>query len=125
MMMPVVASAQLGHTASIATKVPFDFVVANRVVPAGRCVLQAANAADTVLIRNDDSMVRLFSSTSVAETSSTPASDQLVFRKYGNRYFLAAIRLRGSHVMYEIPESKEEAGLRLHQSSSEETLHAF
>jgi hypothetical protein len=70
MMMPVVASAQLGHTASIATKVPFDFVVANRVVPAGKCVLQAANAADTILIRNDDSMVRLFSSTSVAETSS-------------------------------------------------------
>jgi hypothetical protein len=68
MVMPILATAQFGHTASISTQVPFEFVVGDRVVPAGKCVLQAANAAaDTILIRNDDKMVRLFSSTSLGD----------------------------------------------------------
>jgi hypothetical protein len=127
LMTPLLASAQFSHTASMATQVPFDFVVGDRVVPAGKCVLQAANtAAHTIVIRNDDTRVRLFSSLSTDETPTAPATDQLLFRKYGSRYFLAAIRLEGSRVMYQIPESKEEAGLRLRsQPSLEETIHAF
>jgi len=124
---PLLASAQLGHSVSIVTQVPFQFVVGDRVVPAGQCILQAANAGvDTIVIRNDASMVRLFSSTSVDETRTAPATNQLLFRQYGNRYFLAAVRLQGSRVMYEIPESRGEAELRLqNQTLSQETIHAF
>ncbi len=126
MMMPLLATAQLGQKVSIGTQVPFDFVVGDRVVPAGKCILQAANAADTILIRNDDKMVRLFSPTSLGEARGVSASDELVFHKYGDRYFLAAVRLEGSRIVYELPESKEEAGLRLqNQPSAEETIHAF
>jgi hypothetical protein len=126
-MMPVLGHAQLGRTTSIETRVPFDFVVSDRVVPAGKCVVKAADAAaDTIVIRNDNTRVRLFSSTSIGETATMPGTDQLVFRKYGSRYFLAAIRLEGSRLMYQLPESKEEAGLRMrNQASSEEILHSF
>ena len=41
--MPMLATAQFGQTVSISTQVPFEFVVGDRVVPAGKCVLQAAN----------------------------------------------------------------------------------
>ena len=105
----------------------FHFVVGDRVVPAGKCVLQAANAAaDTILIRNDDKMVRLFSSTSLGDARNVPASNQLVFHKYGERYFLAAVRVQGTRIMYWLPESKQETRLRQQdQSSAEETIHAF
>jgi len=109
MVMPMLATAQLAHTVSISTQVPFEFVVGDRVVPAGKCVLQAANAAaDTILIRNDDKMVRLFSSTSLGDARNVPASNQLVFHKYGERYFLAAVRVQGTRIMYWLPG--EQAG---------------
>ena len=126
-MTPLLASAQLGHTVSIATQVPFQFVVGDRVVPAGKCVLQAANLADdTILIRNDDKMVRLFSATSLGEARQPAASNELVFHKYGDRFFLAAVRLQGSRVEYQLPLSREETGLlQQNQPSAEETIHAF
>ena len=127
MMTPLLASAQLGHAPAIATQVPFQFVVGDRVVPAGKCILQAANAADdTILIRNDDKMVRLFSATSLGEARQSAASNELVFHKYGDRFFLAAVRLQGSRVEYQVPQSREEIGLRQqNQPSAEETIHAF
>ncbi|MGE5054570.1 MAG: hypothetical protein ACM3WP_10430 [Acidobacteriota bacterium] len=127
MVMPMLATAQFGQTVSISTEVPFEFVVGDRVVPAGKCVLQAANAAgDTILIRNDDKMVRLFSATSLGDASNIPASNQLVFHKYGERYFLAAVRVQGTRIMYWLPEGKQETRLRQQdQSSAEETIHAF
>ena len=127
MVMPMLATAQLGQTVSISTEVPFEFVVGDRVVPAGRCVLQAANAAaETILIRNDDKMVRLFSTTSLGDARNVPTSNQLVFHKYGERYFLAAVRVQGTRLMYWLPESRQETKLRLQdQSPAEETIHAF
>jgi hypothetical protein len=125
--MPMLATAQFGQTVSISTQVPFEFVVGDRVVPPGKCVLQAANAAaDTILIRNDEKMVRLFSATTLGDARNLPASNQLVFHKYGERYFLAAVRVQGNRVMYWLPESRQETRLRQQdQSSAEETIHAF
>jgi hypothetical protein len=124
--MPMLATAQFGQTVSISTQVPFEFVVGDRVVPAGKCVLQAANAAaETILIRNDDKMVRLFSSTSLGDARNVPTSNQY-FTNTGERYFLAAVRVQGTRIMYWLPESKQEARLRQQdQSSAEETIHAF
>lgn len=125
-LMPLLASAQLSHTVAITTQVPFEFAVGDRVIPAGNYIVQAANSAsNTLLIRHADTTLRLFSSTYVGETREAPETDELVFHKYGDRYFLSAIRLEGSRVVYEIPESKEEFALRMrNESSTEETLHA-
>jgi hypothetical protein len=127
LMTPLLATAQLGRRVAIAGQVPFEFVVGDRLVPAGKCVVQPApTAADTILIRNDDATVRLFSSMSLGEARHIPATDELVFHKYGDRYFLSEIRVEGSRVVYQLPESKEEAAFRLrNQPSAEETIHAF
>lgn len=124
---PLLATAQMGHTVAIASQVPFEFVVGDRVIPSGKCIVQAApTASETVLIRNDDATVRLFSSLSLAETREMPTTDELVFHKYGDRYFLSEIRVEGSRIIYQLPQSKEEAAFRQrNQPSSEETIHAF
>src|SRR2546423_1231885 len=68
MVTPMLATAQFGQTVCISTQVAFEFVVGYRVVPAGKCVLQAAHAAaDTILIRNDGNMARLSSSASLGD----------------------------------------------------------
>jgi hypothetical protein len=124
--MPALATAQFGGSAGIATQVPFAFNVGDRVVPAGKCIVQSANTAtDTILIRNYDNKLSVFSSASVFETRQAPATDELVFHKYGERYFLSSIRLEGTRIAYQVPESKEEAGLRMqNQPVGEETIHA-
>ena len=127
LMAPLLASAQLGSKVAILTQVPFEFVVGDKVLPAGKCVVLAANAAtETILIRNKDTKTSLFSSTLPSETRETAATDELVFHKYGDRYFLSTIRLEGTRLVYQIPESKEEAGLRMRNlPASAETIHAF
>jgi hypothetical protein len=124
---PLVASAQVSHKGAIAGQVPFEFVVGDRVVPAGKCIIQAApTAADTILIRNDDASVSLFSALTFGEARQIPETHELVFHKYGDRYFLSEIRVAGNRVVYEVPQSRQEAELRVkNQPSAEETIHAF
>lgn len=123
---PALANAQLGGNVAIETQVPFEFTVGNRVVPAGKCSVQAANTADdTILIRNHDTKLSLFSSTSIAEIRQAPETPELVFHKYGDRYFLSTIRLEGTRVIYQVPESKQETELRMRNvPAGEETIHA-
>lgn len=127
MVTPLLATAQMGHNVAISSQVPFEFVVGDHIVPSGKCIVQAApTASDTILIRNDDAMVRLFSSLSLAEARQAPATDEFVFHKYGDRYFLSEIRVEGSRIVYQLPQSKEEAAFReRNQPTSEETIHAF
>jgi hypothetical protein len=124
---PLLANAQVSQKVAIAGQVPFEFVVGDRIVPAGKCIVQAApTAGDTILIRNDDASVRLFSSLTFGETRRVPETHELVFHKYGDRYFLSEIRVAGNRVVYEVPVSREEAELRVkNQPSAEETIHAF
>ena len=45
----IAGTAQLGSTGTIATKVPFDFVAWNTVVPAGECTVQRATMGGPAL----------------------------------------------------------------------------
>lgn len=124
---PLLANAQVSHKGAIAGQVPFEFVVGDRVVPAGRYIVQAApTAADTILIRNSSAAISLFSSLTFGEARAIPETHELVFHKYGDRYFLSEIRVAGNRVAYEVPMSREETELRVkNQPSAEETIHAF
>jgi hypothetical protein len=120
------AAAQLHSGSSIVAQVPFEFVAANMVVPAGECVIQPTNMnGKNLMIRNAEAKVALFSPWSPAEGEQRASDYALVFNHYGDRYFLSGIRLEGSKIIYRLPESKAEAELRAQNiSSTEETLVA-
>ena len=124
---PMLASAQLRSSDKVVTKVPFQFVLANKTVPAGAWVVQAASGdAKIVMIRNGDAKLSLFSTLSETETGKAATAPELVFHKYGDRYFLAGIKVRGSRTMYHLPESKAEIELRAQNAPmSEEILLAY
>jgi hypothetical protein len=124
---PMLASAQLRSSDKVVTKVPFQFVVANQPVPAGEWVVRAAtDDARVVMIRNGDAKLSLFSTLSETETGKAATAPALVFHKYGDRYFLAGIKITGSRTMYRLPENKAETELRAqNMPMSQEILLAY
>ena len=119
------AAQRIGSTRVVA-QVPFEFMVANKIVPAGECVVQAINMdGNTLVIRNTEANVSLMSTSSTAEGKQDASHYALVFKRYGDRYFLSAIELEGSNITYRLTESKVEAELRAQNTSAtEETLRA-
>jgi hypothetical protein len=120
------AVAQLSSGSRISAQVPFEFVVGNKIVPAGECVVQVATMdGNTLTIRNRGAKVNLFFSSSRTEGKQDAPHYALVFRQYGDHYFLSGIKLQGSKVAYRLPESKAEAELRAqNMSATEGTLLA-
>jgi hypothetical protein len=120
------AAAQLNSGAKIVAQVPFEFVVANKIVPAGQCIVSVATMdGKTLAISNAGSKVKLFSSSSRADSRENAVHYALVFKQYGDRYFLSGIKLEGSKMEYRLPESKAEAELRAQNvSATDETLLA-
>ena len=120
------AAAQLIGSSKIVAQVPFEFMVANKTVPAGEYVVQAFTMdGNTLVIRNAEAKVGLVSTSSQTEGKQDASHYALVFKHYGDRYFLSGIRLQGSKITYRLPESKLEAELRAQTATArEETLRA-
>ena len=120
------AVAQLIGSTRVVAQVPFEFMVANKIVPAGECEVQAITMdGQTLVIRNAEAKVGLFSPSSQWESKQGASHYALVFKHYGDRYFLSGIKLEGSKITYRLPESKVEAELRAQSvSATEESLRA-
>lgn len=125
-MISTMAFAQLSPDQKVVANVPFEFTVANKVVPAGQwTALRAAMSGRTLLIRNANASITIPSFTLPDEVKTEPRTSVLVFKKYGDRYFLSAIKIEGERVSYRIPESKAEAELLSgNNRASEETIVA-
>ncbi len=91
------AAAQLIGSTRVVAQVPFEFMVGNKIVPAGECEVQAITMdGKTLVIRNAEAKVGLFSPSSQWESKQGASHYALVFKHYGDRYFLSGIRLQGS-----------------------------
>ena len=112
-LLPGLASAQLTSSDRIVAQVPFDFILAGKVVPAGKLTVQMSGAgAKTLIVRSPDAGLTLMTTSSSAELKHAPAQCSLVFTRYGNRYFISGIKLAGDRTSYHLPESKAEAEMR-------------
>lgn len=75
----------------IKAHIPFDFIVADKKLPAGDYSIARAqqNSGDSVLlISSIDSVANFFSLTSAAETLAPEDEGRLIFHRYGDQYFL-------------------------------------
>ena len=94
---------------AIRAKVPFDFVVGSKQLPSGsyEFVTSFARSSHTIFVRNDDQRIVMLSMT--GETDKLPGNiTQLVFYKYGDRYFLREIHCPTMALNVALPQSKEE-----------------
>jgi hypothetical protein len=126
MLLSGLMAAQSLTSSHIVAQVPFDFMVNNKIIPAGECIVQSADMDTRVLtIRNVAAKKALFAPSSHGEANKSADSTVLVFKRYGNQYFLSEIRLEGSNRTYKLSESRAEAELRAQNApASKQTLLA-
>ena len=92
--------------------VPFDFVAGGEQFPAGRYVVRRVTPDNerALFIQSEDGRV---TATLLTNSSGAPGdAAKLLFRQYGDRYFLAGVRLAGAAGGREVPESKQERDAR-------------
>ena len=89
-------------------KIPFEFVIGNKAYPAGEYTV---TYIDTHLMRiqNNDRGESAFVITGRIEAKKTRS--ELVFKRYGDQYFLSALWMEGDHVGRAVRVSRSERNL--------------
>ena len=99
-----------GLSGSVSANIPFDFMVGGKEFKAGKYSVSrlfASNTTDTLIIRSaDNSEAANFNVNRVSGKGNAQA--RLVFRRYGNQYFLAQIFDGQSREGYGLLKSKAE-----------------
>ena len=105
----VAANAQVLN--AVVIRVPFDFVAGRKQMPAGRYSVRRvrSDAESALLIRSEDGR-----STAVVLTNTgdaNPRAAALVFRRHGDRHFLAEVSVPGTASVRELPRTGAERRL--------------
>jgi hypothetical protein len=89
----------------VEANIPFDFMVGGEKLPAGKYTVEKGHALNTVVVRNWKAK-RAVGSLSHAFEVRNSSNPQLVFRRYGDQYFLAKVITYSTGI--ELPKSKAE-----------------
>jgi hypothetical protein len=124
----VFGSAAYAQEINVRARLPFAFVVGDKVYPAGEYVLQTATANTNFLsIKNADKTTQgLIPSYLCASTKPASPANQakLVFHHMGNTYFLFRLWVGGSAVGREFPRSHLETQMAMNESKTETVVVA-
>ena len=107
---PMVRAQQL-----VVAHIPFAFTVGEKALPAGEYrVAKLPTVTDSpMLIQRTDSSVSAIVGSNATEANKQQDHSKLVFRCYGNRYFLSQIWVAGSSRGRELPRSAQEKELAM------------
>jgi hypothetical protein len=105
------AHAQAGI---VQARIPFDFIVQNSTLPAGAYRISYASQ-NGILIRSLDGRFHVLTTTSGAD-GLPPGEGKVVFKQYGNRYFLHEVLCSGQDMNVAIPTSNLEKRMRIEEA---------
>lgn len=107
--MTAVASNAQGGGQSLKVDIPFDFVVGDKTLAAGKyAVSQITQDNAGTLVRNIDSKQSVVRLTNAVQSNAPKSRAMLTFHRYGNSYFLAQIWSPGSKEGREILKSRSQ-----------------
>jgi len=120
-MYPSKAQAQI--VGDLEVNIPFQFHAGNTKLPAGQYRIHVLDNADlTVMeISSVDGTTSALFEVQQAEANSEPAKSELIFNKYGNRYFLAKLFDEGNPSGSQVLKSAYEK--RVSQETAEAQAH--
>src|SRR5436305_10548605 len=110
LMLAATCAAQAQTTRALVFKVPFDFVVGQKTLPAGTYTIRR-------IVRDNDKLLLVESAdghtaqnmlTSPVETAAPDGTARLDFHRYGDKYFLARVWPPGTQTGRELPKSQLE-----------------
>lgn len=101
-----VVSAGANSGLNVWATIPFDFTVGDETLPAGTYTVQAINSNGLVAIRSEDYTRGILIMTGAKEATNEPEPAKLIFRKYGDLYFLGEVW--GYNAGQEVSRSRKE-----------------
>ena len=122
---PAKAHAQI--IGELEVTVPFQFYAGNAKLPAGKYILHMLDNSDLRIMEistADGSTSALFE-VEDAEANSAPPKSELIFNKYGNRYFLARVFDEGNPDGSRVPASQYEKRVSQAATEAQEHVPAF
>jgi hypothetical protein len=122
LLMSGLMAAQSLTSSTVVANVPFDFMVNNKIIPAGECTAKSLSG-DVLAINNFEARKGALANSSHKDANSDRTV--MVFERYGSQYFLSEIRIEGSDVSYKLSKSRAEVELRAQNApASQMTLLA-
>lgn len=121
MIYPKQTQAQI--VGGVEADIPFQFHAGNMRLPAGKYIIRMLDDSDLTVMeisKADGTVAGLFQVRS-AEANSTPPKTELIFNKYGNRYFLEKLFDEGEPSGSEVIQSNYEK--RVGQAAAETQRH--
>jgi hypothetical protein len=112
-------SANAQSTSIVRANIPFDFIVGDKTLPAGKyTVNSAASDGQALNIRTSGGKSLALVLTHYAAERSQKRIARMVFHRYGQQYFLAEVWSGASHGR-QLMQSKRERNLRQELASNE------
>jgi hypothetical protein len=118
---PSKAHAQM--IGDVEVNIPFQFHAGNAKLPAGKYIIRMLDDSDLQVmeITSADGSTSALFQVQATEANSEPAKSELIFNKYGNRYFLAKLVEEGNPTGRQVVESRYEK--RVSQETAETQAH--
>ena len=118
---PSKAHAQI--IGNIEANIPFQFHVGDSKLPAGKYMIHVLDMSDLSVmeISSADGSTSALFEVHEAEANSSPAKTELIFNKYGNRYFLAKLFDEGNPSGSTVDESRYEK--KVSEATAEAQAH--
>lgn len=98
---------------STSFRIPFDFVIAGKTLPAGEYVVERSTlfSATGLSIRSVDKHAGVYVLTAAVESNERPDDSKLIFNRYEGRYFLSEFWTAGQTSGRRLTKSGEERAL--------------
>jgi hypothetical protein len=113
------AYAQMPSTA-LHARIPFDFSVRGKTLPAGDYEIRRINDEPDglIILSVNDKHERAMFETESVEPRITPRNSELVFHRYGDSYFLSEIFAGGEQTGRELRPSRQERDMSREMASN-------
>jgi hypothetical protein len=102
-----------GQSIRAVAQVPFDFVIGDKVLPAGEYTVNSMTQDGSILrIHNDEAGQAATRVTITVVAKSRNSQSRLIFHRYGQTYFLAEVWREGDSEGRLLTQSKKERSMR-------------
>ncbi len=101
------AAAAVPLSFRIRAEIPFDFQIGKKKMPKGEYTFETVNDVGTVLIRNEKGS-KAMNFNAIKDKLTDKHKSKLVFRRYGDQYFLSRIWDGNSETIWKIDKSSAE-----------------
>ena len=120
------SNAQAQVTDDLEVNIPFQFHAGNAKLPAGEYRIHMLDSSDLSImeISNKDGSASALFQVQETDAKATPNKDELIFNKYGNRYFLADVFEVGSSSGSRVLESQYEKRVSAQTKEAQEHVPA-